>query len=224
MDLDGFKNEFNLVYNNLASNQAAGLTSFEISVYLTKSQDALVDTLYQQFETSERVRRLLSNIVVTVEMGKLNSVSESDMLYPEYTVPFAIPTSMMLKYIVDERVKMSDSAEPCIRDKYISVKPVSHDEVDRLIENPFKFNSRKAFRLDTSKDTPYIEILSKDKHIASYKVRYIKKPTPIIIEDLINDENIDGYQTAMNCILDESLHRQIVEIAAKMAYQDYKAM
>ena len=31
MDLDGFKNEFNLVYNNLASNQAAGLTSFEIS-------------------------------------------------------------------------------------------------------------------------------------------------------------------------------------------------
>ena len=47
MDTTEFYNEFNLVYNNLASNQAPGLDKYEISVYLTKAQNMLIDSLYK---------------------------------------------------------------------------------------------------------------------------------------------------------------------------------
>lgn len=220
MNLDQFYSEFNLAYNNLASNQAAGLTPYEISVYLTKAQNTLVDSIYEQFENSEEARRKLAVLVVTLKLSQL-TINSNNFIYPEYTVAFNTPAD--LRYIVNEQLKMSDKAGRCVRDKYIDVVPVSHDEVDRMINNPFKFNNRKAFRLDTSlNDSVYIEILTKDTNVSYYQIRYIKNPKPIILEDLVGTDEIDGMTTAQDCLLPESLHRQIIEIAAKMAYQDYK--
>lgn len=220
MTLNDFLNEFNLVYNNLASNQAAGLTPYEISVYLTKGQNALVDSLYENFETSEEVRRKLAVLVTTKKLDKNTTLNSTDFIYPNNTIAFNLPND--IRYIVNEKFKMSVNAKRCIRNKYIDITPVSHDEIDRLIKNPFRFNNIRAFRLDASKDnTSHIEIITKDTHVEHYQIRYIKNPTPIILEDISPDE-IDGYHTAKECILPESLHRQIVEIAAKMAYQDYK--
>lgn len=221
MNSNEFYNEFNLVYNNIASNQAAGLSIYEICVYLTKGQYALIDSLYENFENSEEIRRKLSNIVVTQQLGKITNLTSSDFIYPEYTVAFNTPDK--LRYIINEKLKMSEDADRCIRNKYIDVTPVSHDEVDRLIKNPFRFNNKRAFRLDASKNnTQHIEILTKDKNVAHYQIRYIKTPPPIILEDLTGLDSIEGEQSKSDCILQESLHRQIVEIAAKMAYQDYK--
>lgn len=220
MNLDEFYNEFNLAYNNLSSNQAAGLNFYEISVYLTKGEYALVDALYKEFETSEEARRKLANMVVTQQLGKITNLSNTDFIFPDNTVAFNLPSN--LRYIVNEKLKMSDSADRCIRGKLIDVTPASHDEVDRLIRNPFRFNNTRAFRLDTSKNNnPYVEIITKDKNVAYYQIRYIKTPPPIVLEDLGTD-SIEGISTRSECVLHESLHRQIVEIAAKMAYQDYK--
>jgi hypothetical protein len=217
-----FQSEFNLAFNNLASNQAAGLTPYEISVYLTKGQNALVDSIYENFETSEEARRKLSVLVATEQLGKLSTLSDSDFIYPEYTVAFEQPSK--LRYIINEKLKMNSNANVCIRDKFIDIKPATHDEIDKLIKNPFKFNYNRAFRLDASKNnSSYIEIITKDTNVNYYQIRYIKNPTPIILEDLYDNEQIDGYTTQMNCILPESLHRQIIEIAAKLAYQDYKS-
>ena len=222
MNLDEFYNEFNLAYNNLASNQAAGLNFYEISVYLTKAEYALIDALYKEFETSEEARRKLANIVVTQQLGKITNLSNADFIFPDNTVAFNLPSN--LRYIVNEKLKMSDKADRCIRGKLIDVTPASHDEVDRLIRNPFRFNNTKAFRLDTSKDNnPYVEIITKDKNVAYYQIRYIKTPPPIVLEDLGAD-SVEGVSTRSECVLQESLHRQIVEIAAKMAYQDYKVL
>ena len=220
MNLDEFYNEFNLAYNNLSSNQAAGLNFYEISVYLTKGEYALVDALYKEFETSEEARRKLANIVVTQQLGKITNLSSTDFIFPDNTVAFNLPLN--LRYIVNEKLKMSDKADRCIRGKLIDVTPASHDEVDRLIRNPFRFSNTRAFRLDTSKDNnPYVEIITKDKNVAYYQIRYIKTPPPIVLEDLGTD-SVEGVSTRSECILHGSLHRQIVEIAAKMAYQDYK--
>ena len=221
MNLEQFYREFNLSYNNLASNQAAGLTPFEISIYLTRSQEALVDSLYEKFENSEEARRKLSILLTTAKLTKITTYTSSDFIYPDYTVAFELPND--LRYIVNEKLKMADKADRCIRGKLIDITPVSHDEIDRLIKNPFRFNNRRAFRLDTSKsDNRYIEIITKDTHVAYYQIRYIKNPTPIILEDLVGTDEIDGYTTQQDCLLPDSLHKQIVEIAAKMAYQDYK--
>ena len=52
--------EFDLLYNNISSNQAPGLTEYEKSVFLTQAQEALILDLYKgvtgdSFEATEEV-------------------------------------------------------------------------------------------------------------------------------------------------------------------------
>ena len=219
MNIDEFYNEFNLVYNNISSNQAPGLDKYEISVYLTKAQAALVDALYAEFEKSEEARRKLANLVVTVKCAPI-SIPEAEIIYPAYTTTFKVNDNV--RYIVNEQVKMSSNASMCIKEKYLKVQPIIHDEIDTIVQNPFRFNIRRALRLDTSRNgNPYIEILTKDKNIEYYQIRYVKNPDPIIL-DYFN-EKIDGINNiTLTGSLPKETHRQIVEIAAKMAYADYK--
>lgn len=220
MTLNEFYNEFNLVYNNLMSNQAPGLDKYEISVYLTKAQEALTDALYEEFEQSEEARRKLAPLVDTIKLDTV-IVPNSKIIYPEYTTTYQFVPNV--RYIINEQVKMGSKADKCVRGKFIDVQPCLHDEIDSYIQNPFKFNVRRALRLDTSNDgDTYIEILTKTKPIEYYQIRYVKNPNPIILEDLGGTDSINGIQTATNASLPDTVHRRIVEIAARLAYNDYK--
>ena len=42
MTNEEFNNEFDVLYNNITSNQAPGLDEYEKSVFLTKAQDDIV--------------------------------------------------------------------------------------------------------------------------------------------------------------------------------------
>ena len=239
MDYKEFKTEFNLAYNNISSNQAPGLDDVEISMYLSKAQVTLLDALYAEFEKSEEARRKLAKVVVTAKLSEVE-ISDDSKLYCSddskvYINTYQVPTD--LRYIVNEQVKMKDDADECIKRKFIEVQPVLLDELDTIIKNPFKFNIRRALRLDASDNNQaYIEIITKQQatdknYIDYYKIRYVKNPEPIFIyssTDYPND-TIDG-QTAPTTLRDgvdlgslpKETHRQIVEIAAKMAYADYK--
>jgi len=228
MDYKEFKTEFNLVYNNLASNQAPGLDEVEISIYLTKAQMLLTDALYAEFEQSEEARRKLAKLVKTVKPSKV-TVPTSDIVRPEYTTTYS--TLSDVRYIINEQVMMSSSADRCIKGKFIKVQPVSHDELNTILENPYRFNIRRALRLDTGfNDTNYIEILTKDKNIDYYQIRYIKNPKPIFVYSSSDyDDTIEGFTPPATLTVGTDLgslpketHRQIIEMAAKLAYQDYK--
>ena len=41
-----FSQEFDILYNNIASNQAPGLTEYEKSVFLTKAQDEIIKNYF----------------------------------------------------------------------------------------------------------------------------------------------------------------------------------
>lgn len=238
MDYKEFKTEFNLAYNNISSNQAPGLDDVEIAMYLSKAQVTLLDALYAEFEKSEEARRKLAKVVVTAKLLEVEIPDDSKLYCSDdlkvYTNTYQVPTD--LRYIVNEQVKMKDDADECIKDKFVKVQPVLLDELDTIIKNPFKFNIRRALRLDTSyNNQAYIEIITKQQatdinYIDYYKIRYIKNPEPIFIYSSTDyDDTIDG-QTAPTTLQDgvdlgslpKETHRQIVEIAAKMAYADYK--
>ena len=88
-----FSNEFDILYNNIASNQAPGLDEYEKSVFLTKAQDAIVLELFSgknvfgdSFEKTEEVRQYLSNIVKTTTLSKttdtsIKKLSEKSIIY-----------------------------------------------------------------------------------------------------------------------------------------------
>ena len=231
MDYKEFKTEFNLAYNNISSNQAPGLDDVEISMYLSKAQVALVDALYAEFEKSEETRRKLAPLVETKKIDPLASINPDNFLYPEYTTAYQSNDLKNVRYIINEQVIMSSEADSCIAKKHLKVQPVLHDELDTIVKNPFRFNIRRALRLDTSlNNSNYIEILTKDNHIDYYQIRYVKNPKPIFIYSSSDyDDTIDG-QTAPTTLqagvdlgsLPKETHRQIVEIAAKLAYADYK--
>jgi hypothetical protein len=99
--------------------------------------------------------------------------------------------------------------------------------LDDIIKNPYRFNLHRALRLDTNNG---IEILTKDKNIDHYKIRYVKNPEPIILilsntEDSPNDY-VDGISfeltNASTGSLIPELHDKLAEVAAKLAYADYK--
>jgi hypothetical protein len=124
---------------------------------------------------------------------------------------------------------MNDKANVCVKNEIIDVQPVLHDELDDIIKNPYRFNYHRALRLDTSNG---IEILTKDKQVDYYKIRYIKNPEPVILildetgtEDSEIDE-VDGipfkYANRRTSSLAPELHDRLAEVAAKLAYADYK--
>lgn len=215
MDIQEFYNEFNLVYNNLASNQAPGLDKYEISVYLTKAEELYVDTLYAEFEKSEDARRKLTPIVVTAKLNPI-TIASNKIIYPDYTTTYEPLDDV--RYIINEQVVLGNTNDGCTRNLRLKVQPILHDEIDSVVNNPYKFNNRRALRLDTDN---YIEILTKVKPVSYYQIRYLKNPDPIILDDF--DEEINGRNhITLEGSLPKETHRKIVEIAAKMAYSDYK--
>lgn len=223
MDIHELLETFNLYYNNISSNQAPGLDHYEVTKYFTKAQPIVVDSIYAEYEKSEDARRKLANLVVTAKLSKA-TVSNDYKLYPEYTTVYTSPTN--LRYIVNEQVRMNVNADKCIKGKVIDIQPVLHDELDDIIKNPYRFNMHRGLRLDTNHG---IEILTKDKNIDYYQIRYIKNPEPVlIIFDSTEDSNdyVDGVQfistNASNGSLIPELHDKLAEIAAKLAYSDYK--
>jgi hypothetical protein len=67
--------------------------------------------------------------------------------------------------------------------------------------------------LDNGNDI--VEIISK-YYINKYLVRYLSKPSPIILVNLSNLE-IDGINKKTDCKLDSVLHRTILDLAVKLA-------
>lgn len=195
---------------------------YEKSVFLTKAQTKVIIDLYtgrtsigESFESTEELRRYLSELIST------NSYTSSEDIDKISVVPLSSDSKVYLlskdiMFITYEAVTISDD-NTCLNNKTIKVVPTTQDEFFRIQENPFKKASkRQALRLDLSDN--YVEIVCPFT-ISKYTVRYIKKPSPIILEDLPNDLTIDGESTEMGCILNPSLHNTILNEAVILALQ-----
>lgn len=69
---------------------------------------------------------------------------------------------------------------------------------------------------------PTVEIIGKFKGELNYRMRYVKKLEPIVLEDLPDGLQVDGVSKATECKLPEECHEEIVERAvtlAKIAWQ-----
>ena len=191
---------------------------YEKSIYLTKAQEELVKELYtgnlsgEAFEITEQRRRELEYLVVQkqyTQEDKLPIILLPDAKYNHVT--FALPEDLM--YIIYEQVSW-DTDEECLGKLLADVVPVTHDEFWRVRNNPFRGpNSKRVLRLD-NKDMQ-VELVSNGE-IGIYVIRYLRKPDPIILANLPN-ESIDGVSTPQTCKLSESLHKDILERAVRLA-------
>lgn len=104
------------------------------------------------------------------------------------------------------------------------VIPVSFSEYTRLMSKPFKEPlKRQAWRLMSNGGTSNkIEIVLTSSDLNKYTVwnyiiRYVKKPNPIVLENLSDGYTIDGCSSISPCELNEATHDAILQRAVELA-------
>lgn len=232
MTTQEFKDQWDILYNNIASNSAPGLDDYEKSVFLTNAQIEIVTGIYNGtlgsgFENTESNRRYLENLVTTAELVQVSpnpTMGIADNLYNK-SYFFNLPENLMFITYEFANVKVNND---CIGNRNIDVVPVKQDEFNRIRNNPFRGTTdNRILRLDVSSDTQqtdymrYVELISKN-NIDTYTIRYIRKPKPIILADLsLLDDNlsIEGITEETQCELNPLLHKIILETAVSKAYQ-----
>lgn len=194
--------------NNLAFDE------YEKSIFLTKAQEQIVLELYQELEQSEEVRKYLSNLIRTDNYVPVGEQDET--LINNNFKSYKVEISNDILFMIYEQCTLSDENN-CINNKIVSVVPTIHDDLDKVLKNPFKSpNSRKVIRLDFDNK---IELISKYS-ISNYKVRYLKKPNPIILVALEDNLSINNGDTKVsNGETNPILHERIVQRAVQLAVQ-----
>ena len=194
--------------NNLAFDE------YEKSIFLTKAQEQIVLELYQELEQSEEVRKYLSNLIKTDNYVPVGEQDET--LINNNFKSYKVEISNDILFMIYEQCTLSDENN-CINDRIVSVVPTIHDDLDKVLKNPFKSpNNRKVIRLDFDNK---IELISK-YNISNYKVRYLKKPNPIILVTLEDNLSINNGDTKVsNGETNPILHERIVQRAVQLAVQ-----
>ena len=241
MTNEEFSNEFDVLYNNITSNQAPGLDEYEKSVFLTKAQSEIlreyfnprVDGTNGGFDGSQKRQYDFSFLIksATLEANLVTEGGEGYIPKIDYRGKlFNFPEDYFLS--INEIIKDEQSSN-----KLYSVVPISYSDYQRLMTKPYAYPpKRMAWRLfigtiqktlaDSSKVTvPVAEVIGKFVSSPSnwnYTLRYVKKPNPIILVDLTEDTlSIEGKRIETPCEFPSQLHQEILERAvtlAKIAY------
>lgn len=81
MTTEEFSIEFDLLYNNITSNQAPGLNLYEKSVFLTQAQEDICKELYEGSSTSfESAESVSSGLSALIEQETLNVATEDKFI------------------------------------------------------------------------------------------------------------------------------------------------
>ena len=218
MTTEEFSNEFDTVLNSYSvNNNSIELNEYEKSVFLTNAQEDVVIDIYSgkntfgdSFEKTEEIRRYLSNLVKTYT----TSIKETTYKgLSKHSVFFKLPKDLW--FITYEAVDLEDEKLGCKSGEDICVTPITQDEYHRIRKNPFRgSNERRALRLDLNEEA--VEIVSK-YNVASYLVRYLSRPNPIILDDLPENLTINGVSKKTECELNPVIHRAILERAIRLA-------
>ena len=193
---------------------------YEKSYFLTKAQDELVIALYngrnvsgESFESTEELRRYLSNLVKEASLQPITNTSGLVIGIGSNSKFFTLPQDLW--YITYEAVDIDDAR--CSALSPMDVYPVTQDDYNKTKRNPFRgANDRRALRLDLSDGV--IEIVCK-YIVKDYYVRYLRKPKPIVLVNMPNNLTIDGVGKKSECELHEALHQRILERAVTEALQ-----
>lgn len=215
--------EFDLMYNNIMSDKAPGLEEYEKSVFLTRAEEAVAIAVYKgslgdSFEATEEITDYLATLVDQVT---LTSPSNEAIHIVPSSVVYSLPEDFLFRTYESCGITVDGCGTMTA-----NVVPVTQDEFWRTSRNPFKKqNSSRVLRLafgksdevdDNLSEAHYTELVS-DYPVASYTLRYMRKPDPIILESLDGGLSINGKTEQMTCKMPEALHQTILTEAVKLA-------
>lgn len=220
MSVEEMDNMFDVLYNNITSNQAPGLNAYEKSVFLTKGQDEILKNCFNPKSKGNTTQDGFDgNAKRQVDFSMLTSVEtkSSDFENPlfdtrENTKSVGLPSKLM--FAINEVVEVTRNDKSVI----LQVIPIKFDEYSRLMCKPYKRPLKyQAWRLTNNNTSNKADIVIGPSDILTkYTIRYVRRPNPIIVSDL-DGLSIEGKNTATECELDPILHEEILQRAVELA-------
>ena len=223
MTLQELSVEFDILYNNISSNQAPGLSEYEKSVFLTQAMEAVILDLYKgtggdSFESTEELTRYLNTLVKTKSISVKKETNNPIFTDKTYVADLAeLNTSndhTDLWFIVYQSATVSS--------KNTLVTPTTLDKVYKEMQNPFKKPNKDRILVLFQENNAY---LLSDEVVTEYYVKYLSRPYPIILDNIgglkINGCSYDPNQTFDNMV-PEVMHRSILLRAIQLAQMVWK--
>lgn len=216
MTTQEFSNEFEVLYNNIMSNQAPGLDEYEKSVFLTKAQEELVRDYFnsrnvknaQGYDDSQKRQYDFSTLLSGAELydctDNIRALSAFKLIafnpiFDDRSRVYLAPSDLFLA--INESIK--DSTK-----RRYSVLPISYDEYNRLMSKPYGFPlKRQAWRIISDR-IPFLAgwggkltdsgiFLFKSKYFKVIRIRIIISNSNTITKPIITEDD-KGVLIVMN--------------------------
>ena len=227
-----FSDQFDVLYNNITSNQAPGLNEYEKSVFLTKAQNEILKDYFnpkgnkygEGFDDNPKRQVDFSTLVKAAAPTVTDPVGYTK--FDSRSVLYAMPSDIFI--VLNETGILTYTVGEDIKTRLISIIPISFIEYSRLMSKPYKQPLKnQGWRLfQNTSGTDYISevIVKYNTTLSEYKLRYIRRPNPIILVDLSDEYSgvsIDGESDYAECELDPILHPEILQRAVELAKVSY---
>ena len=221
MTIPEFSDQFDVLFNNITSNQAPGLNEYEKSLFLTKAEKEIVknyfsanskgNSLGEGFDDSAKRQADFSVLMKTASCEPATISGKID----DRSIGYTYPSDVFI--VINESVKVGNIIK--------QVVPLRYDEYLLKMSKPFKRPLKyQVWRLINSGSTDgrtatrTVEIIAgPNDSISSYSIRYVRIPKPIIVGNL-DGLTIDGESTVSTvCEIDPILHEDILQRAVELA-------
>lgn len=229
MTTQEFSNEFDVLYNNIMSNQAPGLDEYEKSVFLTKAQLEILKNYFnpkgnkygQGFDENAK-RQIDFSTLITVAKPSQYAPEGGYVKFDDRSQLYKMPQDILLM-LNETGINTVDGVK-----RLVSIIPMNYEEYARLMSKPWKQPLKnQGWRLFQS--TGGVDFISEvvikyNSSLADYKIRYVKRPKPIILANLADEYSnvsIEGINTITECELDPILHPEILQRAVELAKSAY---
>lgn len=185
MTTQEFSNEFEVLYNNIMSNQAPGLDEYEKSIFLTKAQEELVRDYFnsrnvknaQGFDDNQKRQYDFSTLLSSIRLPDYTDTLRVLLVsgLPAYNTTFDNRARIYLAPS-DLFLAINESIEDSVKRRY-SVLPISYDEYNRLMLKPYGFPlKRQAWRIISDRATSLVgwggKLINSAKFL--FKSKYFK--------------------------------------------------
>jgi hypothetical protein len=239
MTTDEFSRQFDVRFNNIDSNLAHGVTEYEKSLYLTQAQLEIVKNYfnpkgnkYQEgFDGSPKRDVDFSNIIKVKALGTGtyagNAGTYSAQAFGVKALQLKIDDDVMM--ILNERFSFNGAGNPSVYTYDTTVVPIEYKQYQTILGKAYKDPPiRQTWRFIRSGEVATgninVELIVKSNFNPSlhyiYYVRYLQRPTPIILEDL-GSLTIQGEHEPMTCQLSPEIHEEVLGRAIELCKADY---
>lgn len=230
-----FGYQFDILYNNMTSNTAPPLNNYEKSVFLTIAQEEIVREYFSSITAggktlydSDELRRgdmstLIQRKTVTINSAQINFTTKLENSITQITISNFDPLM-----VLDEIVLFTKTVGGTTYSAYKAVIPLSSKDLVRISSKEHSLPPRnQAWKIPISPNS--FELIVDPKTMDGYtikelKIRYVDRPTPIIIaESGASGITIGGESATTNqeCCLPSSMHYGILLRAVELAKKAY---